>query len=511
MKYKNPILQGFYPDPSICRVDDTIYLVNSTFEYLPGVPVFTSKNWLDWKQIGHCITRESQIDMKGIRNSLGIFAPTIRYHEGKFYVITTNVTKGNFFVVTDNPAKEWSEPIFVDIQGIDPSFYFEDGRTYVQYAAFSNKESSIKQVEINLSTGELLSSPIMISKGSGGRDVEGPHMYKRNDQYYLLTAEGGTREGHMITIRRSHSLWGPFEECPGNPILTNRDQAQLQLQNVGHGDMLEDKDGNWWMVALAARMVEHRHHLGRETILMPVTWNEAGWPVVGKGYAESEIEVSNIKSVDQSTYPFMQVQEKDDFDEEYLGVQWNTIREFIEDSYSLTKRSGYLTLKLNPDSLNDLGKISFIGRRQQDFDCEVIVKLEFLADEEWEEAGVTVYADSAHHMDLFLGKRENESKVILRKQVSDLKCENSECVKIDDAIYLKIETTPQEYHFSYSFNGEYYKKIGNTYTRHLSSETSDAAFTGVYIGMYATSNGEKVEKEAYFDSFTYIGKDRANS
>jgi xylan 1,4-beta-xylosidase len=506
LKYKNPILRGFYPDPSICRVRDTVYLVNSTFEYLPAVPIFSSKNLIDWKQLGHCITRESQIDMKGIKNSMGIFAPTIRYQEGKFYVITTNVTKGNFYVFTDNPEGEWSKPIFVDIHGIDPSFYFENGKTYVQYAIFSKEEAGIAQVEINLQTGELLTTPKIISKGSGGRDVEGPHMYKINDDYYLLTAEGGTREGHTVTIRRSNEIWGPFEECPHNPILTNRNHGNQQLQNVGHGDMIEDENGNWWMVALAVRSIKHRHHLGRETILMPVTWDEEGWPVVCKGYAESE--VTFLEDTSSLFEPQSEIkQDTDDFNEGILGMQWNTMREFMTDSYSLTERPGYLSLTLNQDSLNDLGRISFIGRRQQDFQCEVIVKLEFNTDLENEEAGITIFADNAHHIDFFLANRDGEQKVILGKRVSDLLCVSDANIKINKPIYLKIEASQLEYHFFYSYDNLTYEKLGMTYTRHMASETVDAAFTGVYIGMYATSNGITSNNKAYFDSFTYIGKD----
>lgn len=285
MNYQNPIIKGFYPDPSICRVGDTFYLVNSTFQYLPGVPIFTSQDLVNWEQIGHCLTRPSQIQMEGVECSLGIFAPTIRFYQGKFYLITTNITKGNFIISATNPAEDWSDPIFVNIPGIDPSFFFEDERVYLQYA----HEAAIWQVEIDLETGALLSEPKIMTLGSGGRDVEGPHLYRIQDHYYLLTAEGGTREGHMITLRRGTSIWGPFEECPHNPILTNRNQPSQLLQNVGHGDLVEDGQGHWWLVALGVRSVNLKHHLGRETILMPVTWDEAGWPVVGKGFAEINI------------------------------------------------------------------------------------------------------------------------------------------------------------------------------------------------------------------------------
>lgn len=503
MKYQNPIIKGFYPDPSICRVGDTFYLVNSTFQFLPGVPVFESQDLVNWRQLGHCITRPSQIDMKGVKCSMGIFAPTIRYYEGRFYMITTNITKGNFFVSAEDPAGEWSEPTFVDIKGIDPSFFFEDGRVYVQYAAFSEEKPGIAQVEIDLNTGELLSKPVIITNGSGARDVEGPHMYRIGGYYYLLTAEGGTREGHMVTIRRGTSIWGPFEECPHNPILTNRDQGKQLLQNVGHGDLVEDASGNWWMAALAVRSIKHKHHLGRETILMPVTWNEEGWPIVSKGYAESEIDAELPKGNVQEKLTL----EKDDFDSASLGLKWNTMREFIKDQYSLTERPGFLTLKASKSSLDDLGAISFVGRRQQDFQCEITAKMEFQPKSDFQEAGITIYGDNAHHMDLFLGHFHGENKICLRKKVSDLVCVNTESADDKTTVYFKIIADKFEYSFAYSFDGVNYNFIGKTYCRHLSSEVIDAPFTGAYMGMYAVSNGQETEAKAYFDYFSYESKE----
>jgi xylan 1,4-beta-xylosidase len=499
MKYKNPILKGFYPDPSICRGGDTFYLVTSTFQFLPGVPIFLSKDLVNWTQIGHCITRPSQVNMKGIECSRGIFAPTIRFHEGKFYMITTNVTVGNFIVSTEDPAGEWSEPTFIDIEGIDPSFFFEDGRVYVQYASFLGENTGIGQVEIDLPTGKLLSEPVIISKGSGGRDVEGPHMYHIGEYYYLLTAEGGTREGHMVTIRRGDSIWGPFEECPHNPILSNRDKGKQLLQNVGHGDLVEDENGNWWMVALAVQSIKHRHHLGRETILMPVTWNEDGWPIVSEGYAESEID---------APIPLTNVQEQlasdtDHFDSPVLGLKWNSMREFIENQYSLIDRPGFLTLKVSEDSLDGLGAVSFIGQRQQDMACEVIVKMEFEPFNDGEEAGITIFGDNAHHLDLFLGRFDGETKICLRKKVSDLVSADTVTADNKTTVYLKITTDKLEYVFAYSFDGTNYYTIGRTRTKHVSSEVIDSPFTGVYIGMYATSNGKETEAKAYFDYFSY--------
>ena len=207
LTYQNPILPGFYPDPSICRVGEDYYLVNSSFEFFPGVPLWHSRDLVNWEQKGYVLTRESQLPLRNGRTSGGIFAPTIRCHNGRFYMITTNVTDGgNFFVWTDDINGEWSDPVWIDHEGIDPSlFWDDDGKVY--YAGTGRYEQGIYQFEIDLETGKKLSDTKIIWKGTGGKCPEGPHMYKINSWYYLMIAEGGTEYGHKETIARSRSVW----------------------------------------------------------------------------------------------------------------------------------------------------------------------------------------------------------------------------------------------------------------------------------------------------------------
>ncbi|MBO8464152.1 MAG: glycoside hydrolase family 43 protein, partial [Firmicutes bacterium] len=237
MFYTNPIIKGFYPDPSVCRVGDTYYLVCSSMQYFPAVPLFESKDLINWTQIGHCLTRESQIDLSTVPSSGGVFAPTIRYHEGRFYMCTTNSTSHrNFFVWTDNIYGEWSEPIYIEQDGIDPSLFFDNGKTYFLSTGLDDDGvDGIVQCEINIETGEKLTKSQVIWLGSGGRYVEGPHMYKINGYYYLLAAEGGTEYGHMVTYARSTSPYGPFTLYKDNPVLTNRNLGGYEIQGVGHG------------------------------------------------------------------------------------------------------------------------------------------------------------------------------------------------------------------------------------------------------------------------------------
>lgn len=253
-KYSNPILPGFYPDPSVCRVGADFYLVTSSFHYFPGVPIFHSRDLVHWRQIGHCLTSRSQLNLDGCKSSLGIFAPTLRFHKGLFYMITTN-TNGfrNFYVWAKQPEGPWSEPVWLDWPGIDPSLFFdEDGRVYITgNGGFLGDEAlGIYQAEINPETGSLLSERRFIWAGTGAKAPEGPHLYKIHGKYYLLIAEGGTEYGHMVTIARSDHPYGPYESHPFNPILTHR-SIDSPIQATGHADLVELEDGSWWAVFLA--------------------------------------------------------------------------------------------------------------------------------------------------------------------------------------------------------------------------------------------------------------------
>ncbi len=251
MKYTNPIIKGFYPDPSVCAANGKYYLACSSFQYFPGVPLFESEDLVNWRQIGHVLTRKSQADLDGVPSSGGIFAPTLRFNGGRFYMTANNNTTGkNFYVFTDDIYGEWSEPITVGLDGIDPSLYFEDGSAYfMTNGTDDNGESGVAQCEIDIETGVKLSPSRCIWKGSGGRFLESPHLYKINGAYFLMAAEGGTEYGHMITLARADSVWGEFKSCPNNPILTNRNKAPYIIQGIGHGDLIRDKYGDWHIVS----------------------------------------------------------------------------------------------------------------------------------------------------------------------------------------------------------------------------------------------------------------------
>ena len=288
--YQNPILRGMYPDPSVVRVDDTFYMVNSTFEYYPGIALSKSTDLLNWTKLPSIACAPQQADLHHAKSNEGIFAVCIRYYQEHVYVITTNFAEWKNFIIRGKFAEDRNSIIWedirteIDIMGIDPDLFFEDDRCYVQFTGYvEGGQKALQQVEINLETGAILRGPEVLSYGTGGRDVEGPHILQQKGYYYLLAAEGGTGQGHMITMFRSKNLWGPYEAAPQNPLFTNRDRAEEPLQNIGHADLFQDQADNWWLTCLGTRPATVGHiqytNIGRETLLYPVDWS-GDWPVI---------------------------------------------------------------------------------------------------------------------------------------------------------------------------------------------------------------------------------------
>jgi alpha-N-arabinofuranosidase len=303
LKVKNPIIKGFYPDPSVCRVGEDYYLVNSTFNYFPGVPIFHSKDLAHWHQIGNILEREEQLDVSADTGT-GIYAPTIRYHKGTYYMITTNMYKGgNFIVTATDPAGPWSAPYFLgekEAPGFDPSLFFDDDGKCYYVGTRPNPETyryngdmEIWVQEVDLETMKLTGESMAIWKGALKHAIwpEGPHLYKKDGYYYLLEAEGGTGPGHRVTVSRSKELFGNYEPCPYNPIMRQED-PDAAIQRCGHGDLVETQDGRWYMVYLCGRTVGDGYSiLGRETALDPVTWTADGWPIVNNLKGPSAMQV----------------------------------------------------------------------------------------------------------------------------------------------------------------------------------------------------------------------------
>ncbi|MGE5558921.1 MAG: glycoside hydrolase family 43 protein [Bacillota bacterium] len=498
MKYRNPVIPGFHPDPSICRAGNDYYLATSSFEYFPGVPVFHSKDLAHWRQIGHCLTRRSQLDLTSIHSSGGIFAPALRYHDGLFYMISTVVGgRGHFIVTAQDPAGEWSDPVWVEGKGFDPDLFFDDdGKVYFQ--RHDNGEG-IYQREIDVKTGALAGEERWIWKGFEDKYCEGPHLYKINGLYYLIAAEGSTHRGHMVVAARSSKPTGPFEGCPHNPILTHRCKLFSPIQAAGHGDLICAHDGSWWMVFLGIRQIGWGfHHLGRETFLAPVTWTEDGWPVVNGGKpVELVMDAGNLTG-----HPWPPIPVRDDFDGQYLGLAWNFRRNPGKKDWSLSERPGCLRLTGTSLTLDDMNFSTFIGRRQEHFECTVSALVDFQPQTEGEEAGLTVLMNEEHHYEIAVTREDGSRQVMVRRRIGDLQKVVAREPAPEGPVILQITTKPHYYHFEYGREGEPPCRISTAATRYLAQEVA-GGFTGVYFGMYATGNGIESRTPAYFDWFEY--------
>jgi xylan 1,4-beta-xylosidase len=498
--FRNPVLSGFYPDPSICRVGDDYYLVNSSFEFFPGVPIFHSKDLVHWRQIGYCLTRKSQLNLDRARSSGGIYAPTIRHHNGTFYMVTTLVDKGgNFYVTAKNPAGPWSEPVWLDRPGIDPSLFFDDDGSVYYTRHEGMGDGYIAQKKLNLQTGKREGELKEIWRGTGGVWPEGPHLYKINGKYFLMIAEGGTSYGHMVTVARSDSPWGPFTPNPKNPILTHRDRGEHPIQALGHPDLVETPDG-WWMVCLGIRPQGGKfHHLGRETFLAPVKWSADNWPVVnGNGTIESTMPAPNLPP-----HPWPEEPARDSFDKPELGLPWNYLRNPHGGDASLTERPGFLRLNGSAITMNDRESPAFVGRRQTDLDCIATTRMIFEPRGTNEEAGLVLRGNEKFHYEIGVTLKDDVRQVFLRKTLDGKTTEPVQYQKIESKeVVLKILATPLEYRFSFQSPGGSSKEMGAAFTRDLSSEKV-GGFTGVYIGLYATGNGQESSVPADFDWFEY--------
>lgn len=504
--FTNPVIPGFYPDPSICRVDSDFYLVNSSFQFFPGVPVWHSRDLVNWEQIGNVLDRPSQLHLGEANAWLGIYAPTIRYNDGTFYMITTNVGpqapagNGNFLVTATDPAGPWSDPVWLKQGGIDPSLYFEDGRTYMT----SNPDGAIWLCEIDPATGEQLTPSRAIWQGTGGRHPEAPHIYKKDGWYYLLIAEGGTELGHGATIARSRDIYGPYTPNPANPVLTNFCMAAQgsKIQGVGHADIIDAPDGSWWIVALGYRTIANGvHTLGRETMLAPVRWDEGAWPVVNaNGTLDVEMHAPTLPAA-----PVAKRAERTDFTKTpSLGHEWVYLRNPHPENYRLDRHG--LSLTATPVSLDDSGSPTWTGIRQtqHNFTAETTLTLPAGAPS-GTQAGITVYIEGGSHYDLAvesLGDGRQQAVCTLRLNAITHRHE-AVPVKAGKAVQLRVQGEEDMYAFSMSTDGgRTWQPMGSANARYLSTETA-GGFTGMTIGIYATG---PEATDATFRDFTYQTK-----
>ena len=512
-KVNNPIIPGFSPDPSVCAVGDDYYLVNSTFSYFPGVPIYHSKDLGHWEQIGNVLDRESQVDLRGVEHSEGIFAPTIRYHQGTFYMITTNMTKtgrgGNFYVTAKDPRGPWSEPIFLeDAKGFDPSLFFdEDGKCYY-VGTRSNSEgetyggdNEIWAQELDLEKKKLTGESYRIWKGALNKVIwaEGPHLYKIGEYYYLLIAEGGTSYGHSVTAARSKTIFGEYEGNPYNPIATHRHLGPgYPITNVGHGDLVQAKDGEWYMVLLASRPVEGSDLLGRETFLAKVSWHE-DWPVVNPGIGLITDNVALSLEKYDTKMKSACVHFEGEIDKRLLFL-----RNPDKKSYSLSVRRGFLRLFASEATLQNLESPAYIGLRQQHFCYSFSVKMQFSPSEENDEEGIAFIQNNAYFLRLVCRQRKGKNVLALIQVINGEESILKEVPVEEKTLYLKMIGDKITNHFYYSTDGMNDILVQNNVDVSKLCTESAGGFVGNTMGIYASSNHAQSSGFADFAWMEYM-------
>ncbi len=520
---KNPILSGFYPDPSICAVGEDFYLVNSSFAYFPGLPVFHSRDLAHWEQIGNCMERVSQLPLEGAKHSGGLFAPTIRYHEGTFYVICTNVTHGgNFIVTAQNPAGPWSEPSYLEgADGIDPSLFFdEDGRCYYigthpnpagcQY----DGDWYIWVQELDLAAMKLVGEVHNVWNGAmrGVHWPEGPHLYKKGEYYYILHAEGGTGPEHAVSVCRSRNVFGPYENNFCNPIFTHRHLGSAYpIQYVGHADLVETSRGDWYMVMLAVRPLKGYTTLGRETFLARVIW-EKDWPVVnpGVGMLTDTVEI-NLPEWKPETVINQKEKYYDFTKQRSLGAEFLTIRNPQEGSYTLTEKG--LQISFGKYTLKEKESPSYLALRQENHFFEAAAVLSTANLSERKKAGIALVQSNEYHLRAEVSRGaagKIKIKGFLCKGGQDeLVCSREILLTGETlSLHLRVKGLTAEMFWENEETGEDNLLFDKLDISSLSTETA-GGFVGCTVGMYAveeeeTAGGAAGSGEyALFISFRY--------
>ena len=534
--FRNPILPGGYPDPSICRDGDTWYLVSSTFEYFPGLPIHRSKDLVNWELVGHGLHRESQasgtVNLVDVQSDGGIHAPTIRCGNGLFYIITTNVylppepgahaEMVNFVITAENPEGPWSDPhVLEGAPGIDPDIFFDDdGRTWYVGTHSPDKpnfpgEGEIWLQEIDTDEWALKGERHLLWRGAcGGVWVEGPHLYKHDGRYYLLVAEGGTSFNHAVMVAVADEINGPYQANPRNPILTSRHLSyDFWVNSTGHADLFQLPDGRWYLVTLGIRGdVGRRSNMGRETHLVPVEWQREpfewkevkyDWPVASPltGRVERHYPLPFEDKPQKIQNEFI-----DDFDGETLGLEWNFRRVPLPGSWALGEKRGFLRLNTLPEVIRDRGRASLLGIRQTETAFSYETRMLFSPEHDGSEAGMLLFQKDDNYIAFTL--KRVDSEYLLAVALAEPGSEPATVIQavIGDyigEIYFKAETRDGRLAFDWALheNGEY-----EEFARLDNDLILSQGYTGAYLGLYATANGRRQEDHADFDWVMYRAK-----
>jgi len=511
-EFYNPILQGCYPDPSITRKGDDYYLVTSTFAMFPGVPIFHSKDLVNWTQIGHVLDRKSQLKVQDTGISAGIYAPSIKYNANNetFYMITTQFAGdiNNMVVKTKDPFQGWSEVYKLKFNGIDPSLFFDDnGKAYVVHndapdrgKELYNGHRVIKIWEYDVENDQVIAGTDKIIV-DGGVDIsrkpiwiEAPHIYKKNGIYYLMCAEGGTGDWHSEVIFTSENPMGPYVPAPNNPILSQRYLNSNRANKVdwaGHADLVEGTDGKHYGVFLAIRPNEKGLvNTGRETFILPVDWS-GKYPVFENGLVPMEPKLKMPKGVENKTgtegfFPNGNFTFTDNFTAPKLDYRWIGMRGPRED-FITTSKNG-LNIKPFAVSIKAVAPVSALFQRQQHQHFTATTTMKFTPKSENELAGLTCYQSERFNYVFGITKKDKDFYILLEKtEKGQSKIIASAKIDVKMPVQLQVTAKGDEYKFNYSVDGVNFTNLGGTVSGDILSTNVAGGFTGSLIGLYATS------------------------
>lgn len=510
-KIQNPILKGFHPDPSIIRVGEDYYIATSTFEWWPGVRIHHSKDLIHWEMITYPLNRISQLDLKGVGASQGIWAPCLTYHDETFYLAYTVVNSfycnmydtNNYLVTAKDIMGPWSEPIPLNNFGFDPSlFHDDDGRKYMVSMVTDHRipkryAGRLILQEYSHEEKRMIGDYKEIYAGSK-IFLEGPHIFKRGEYYYLFTADTGTGELHGQSIQRSKSVWGPYEWYEGNSILTSRGNPDLLLQKSGHCDLVETQNGEWYGVHLCGRALENRnpegvrfpgerrYTLGRETAIQKFRWTDDDWLVLDHG---TNLPQTEVEAPDLPLHPFKKKPCRDDFDSDTLDIEYQSLRIPLDGTYySLTERQGYLRL-YGRSGLSSKFSQSLIARRWTEFCFEASTCLEYEPKVFKNMAGLICLYDTDNYFYLHVTHDEELGKCISILTAENKKYEypiGYKALDEADRIYLKVKVDHDKLRFLYSVHGEdNYEEIGPVFDASILSDEAcqEGWFTGAMVGI----------------------------
>ena len=503
--FENPIIPGYHPDPSICRVGQDYYLVNSSFVWFPGLPIYHSKDLVNWKLIGHAIDRPNMVDFTGLPDKLGLFAPTIRYHDGVFYIINTCVgCNMNFYITATNPAGPWSEPIWLpQAEGIDPSlFWDDDGKCY--YTGMKGVEKKqwkdqclIYNRELDLKQKKLVGeeSALTFGHANNASYSEGPHVYKINGKYLLMISEGGTGQFHALSVHHSDSIQGPYLSDYINPVLSHRHLGKdYPVYAIGHADLVQTQNGEWWSVMLGKRHINEFTTLGRETFLARVEF-EGQTPIFNSGHGKVLMEQTRPNL---PWTPIMEKPKRDEFNGSKLGLKWCTIRTPKEDFYSLN--NGILKLKLREEVMDSLVNSSILIQRIKHHKFEAMTKMSFKTSKKNEHAGLVIYRTNENHFKLI----KEKNSIVLIEDFKGKKTEIAREPHKENDVFLHVNANDLDVQFSFGTSEDTLQPIGKKLSMIVIADgQGNAQFNGPGVGIYATSNGKESKNTALFDWFYY--------